>query len=1088
MTTFQTDHVYADDNPTGTSSDVYPIDIVVTDSQGGVGTLGTSAAQSDIFSTHADGNDDWGPSIGRQEQAATLARLARSLRGPPPSIRTAGYTRCSTDSRAMRRLAIVNPATGAVTPVGSGVGTHMITLEVAADGTMYGVGYVDGELYRIDKSLGTATPIGNTGITAVMDLAFNSAGVLYATVANQLWTVNTATGASTPVGTIVSAMHIMGIMFDASDNLLATDYMPAAPLFAVNLTTLAAVVVGPTGFDFPHGGDIFVQTGVPAPLSVTVNNVAPTIHSAALSSASINEGESVTVTGSFSDPALGVVTEIFTGTATWSDGISTPVSIVGGTFSTTRTFADDNPSGTNADTFTVDISISDDDGGGGTPAVQSDIFSTHAGGTRLGTINRATGAGNDVGPFGTSATWAAAFDTDGRLFTLFDGFSGSARLGIVNQATGAVTPVGPGVGTNMITLEIAADGTMYGVGFDDRQLYRIDKTLGTATPIGDTGITAVMDLAFNSAGVLYATVENRLWTVNTATGASTPVGTISGAMHVMGIMFDASDNLLATDFMEEAPLFAVNLTTLAAVVVGPTGFDFPHGGDIFVQTGVPAPLSVTINNVAPTIDSAVLSSSSINEGESVTVTGSFSDPALGVSTETFTGTATWSDGVSTPVSIAGGTFSTTRTFADDDPSGTSADTFTVDISISDDDGGVGTLGTPAVQSDIFSTHAGGTRLGTINRATGAGSDIGPFGTFDTWAAAFDTDGTLFTLFDGFSGSARLGIVNQVTGAVTPVGSGVGTNMITLEVAADGTMYGVGYNDRLLYRIDKTLGTATPIGDTGIEFVMDLAINSAGVLYATVLNQLWTVNTATGASTPVGTISGAMHIMGIMFDASDNLLATDFMPAAPLFAVNLTTLAAVVVGPTGFDFPHGGDIFVQTGVPIVLSVTVNNVAPVILSLSATSVDENGLVTLSGTYSDTGTQDTHTLTIDWGEGPVTLPLPVSGGSFSFTHQYLDDNPSGTASDLYTIGVTLTDDDTGTDVEQHHDHDRQRRSGDPVTLSATSVDENGTRNPERHLQRPGHAGHAHVDDRLGRRPGDVATAGLGRQLQLHPPVPGR
>ena len=44
---------------------------------------------------------------------------------------------------------------------------------------------------------------------------------------------------------------------------------------------------------------------------------------------------------------------------------------------------------------------------------------------------------------------------------------------------------------------------------------------------------------------------------------------------------------------------------------------------------------------------------------------------------------------------------------------------------------------------------------------------------------------------------------------------------------------------------------------------------------------------------------------------------------------------------------------------------------------------------------------------------MPLPVSGGSFSFTHQYLDDNPSGTSSDLYTIGVTLTDDDTGTDT---------------------------------------------------------------------------
>ncbi len=90
--------------------------------------------------------------------------------------------------------------------------------------------------------------------------------------------------------------------------------------------------------------------------------------------------------------------------------------------------------------------------------------------------------------------------------------------------------------------------------------------------------------------------------------------------------------------------------------------------------------------------------------------------------------------------------------------------------------------------------------------------------------------------------------------------------------------------------------------------------------------------------------------------------------------------------------------------------VNNVAPVLLTLGATSVDEDGTVTLSGTYSDVGTQDTHTLTITWGEGtPVTYA--VSGGTFSFTHQYLDDNPTGSASDVYPIGVTLTDDDTGT-----------------------------------------------------------------------------
>jgi hypothetical protein len=83
----------------------------------------------------------------------------------------------------------------------------------------------------------------------------------------------------------------------------------------------------------------------------------------------------------------------------------------------------------------------------------------------------------------------------------------------------------------------------------------------------------------------------------------------------------------------------------------------------------------------------------------------------------------------------------------------------------------------------------------------------------------------------------------------------------------------------------------------------------------------------------------------------------------------------------------------------------------VTLTANSVNENGVVTLSGTYSDAGTLDTHTVRIDWGEGPL-VDLAVSGGSFTFTHQYKDDNPTGTGVDPYIISVRLTDDDSGHD----------------------------------------------------------------------------
>ena len=56
----------------------------------------------------------------------------------------------------------------------------------------------------------------------------------------------------------------------------------------------------------------------------------------------------------------------------------------------------------------------------------------------------------------------------------------------------------------------------------------------------------------------------------------------------------------------------------------------------------------------------------------------------------------------------------------------------------------------------------------------------------------------------------------------------------------------------------------------------------------------------------------------------------------------------------------------------------------------------------------------MTIDWGDGSdsTTLTLDAGQRQFSATHQYLDDNPTGTPSDTYTVSVTITDDDTGSD----------------------------------------------------------------------------
>ena len=146
---------------------------------------------------------------------------------------------------------------------------------------------------------------------------------------------------------------------------------------------------------------------------------------------------------------------------------------------------------------------------------------------------------------------------------------------------------------------------------------------------------------------------------------------------------------------------------------------------------------------------------------------------------------------------------------------------------------------------------------------------------------------------------------------------------------------------------------------------------------------------------------------------------DATGVAPTFS------AASLDGPTRHGWPAVTDAAGEWDD----SATVNilNVAQTVsVSLSDASISEDGSITLNGTFFDPGIVDTHTVVIDWNvngpdEGTTTIttagPNPagttltdLGNGrwSVSATHQYLDDNPTGTLSDDYQIGVTVTDDE--------------------------------------------------------------------------------
>ncbi|MCU0963072.1 MAG: FG-GAP-like repeat-containing protein, partial [Pirellulaceae bacterium] len=90
------------------------------------------------------------------------------------------------------------------------------------------------------------------------------------------------------------------------------------------------------------------------------------------------------------------------------------------------------------------------------------------------------------------------------------------------------------------------------------------------------------------------------------------------------------------------------------------------------------------------------------------------------------------------------------------------------------------------------------------------------------------------------------------------------------------------------------------------------------------------------------------------------------------------------------------------------VSVDNVAPVLNNLTVTStLNEGETATLSGVIADLGTNDSFTLTVDWGDGSLaeTTAFEVGTTTFSLSHPYPDEG-------LYSVSVALQDDDAGLD----------------------------------------------------------------------------
>jgi hypothetical protein len=976
---FTVTHQYLDDNPSGTPSDTYIIGAAITDDDGATGTSSSLALTS---VTGEFSNTDFDNAT----SAAFTPRVATQLTfsGPGFAHSHSGTVALSVD----------------VHDAGTGlwVSVYSQTLSSGAQFNFNGLS-VNFASRTIDQVRLTSNPgQGNTyhswGGTTINVIANPSEAVAVANVAPTVALapvgfVNEG-GTATVAGTITDPgtldPHMVTISWgDGSPNMVLS--------LAAGVTTFSGVNHqylddGPSPGNGTASDNYAISVRVTdddggtgsSSTTITVQNVAPA--SVVLSGASINENGVATVAGSFADPGT---QDRHTVVVNWGPGETpTTLALLFGArdFILVHQYLDDNPSGTATDAYPVSVSVLDDDGGVGTAATTVTV--------------------QNVAP--ASVVLSGASIRENGVATVAGSFTDPGTLDVHT----IVLNWGPGETPTTATLSVGQRD------FTLTHQYLDDNPTGTPADVFAIAATISDDDAGAGTATASVTVANVAPTV-----VLNPVAAISenGVATLSGVIADpgtADSFTLAINWGDPLSPDNVQAITFTASATGSQAFTLTHQYTDDNPTGTPADVYtiavtvtdddtgsdsaatiVTVNNVAPA--SVVLSGASIGENGVATVSGSFTDPGT---LDVHTVVLDWGLAETpTTVTLAVGQrdFTLTHQYLDDNPTGTPSDVYAISATVTDDDGGTGVASASATVANVAPAVVlnAVAAISENGMATLTGTITDP-GTQDSFTLSVNWGDPLspnnaetYTFAPSASGSQAFTLTHQYKDD-NPSGSASDTYAIAVTVTDDDTGLGtagtsVSVNNVAPSGIVLNNGTVSENG----TFTLAGSFTDPGTLDTHTVVIVWGPGEGgTTLTLPAGVLT---------FSASHQYL--DDNPsgtAADVYPVSVTvTDDDTGVGTAG------------------TSVTVTNVAPSSVVLNPVlAISENGVATLTGSFTDPGTQDVHTVAVNWGPGetPTTVTLAVGQRGFTLTHQYNDDNPTGTPSDSYPIAVTVTDDDTG------------------------------------------------------------------------------
>ncbi len=490
----------------------------------------------------------------------------------------------------------------------------------------------------------------------------------------------------------------------------------------------------------------------------------------------------------------------------------------------------------------------------------------------------------------------------------------------------------------------------------------ITATLSVTDPY-HAAVTSSAQITINNAAPVLGTITaptGQIPLANTVTVSApfTDAGTNDTHTATVSWGDTTSSNATITESLGSGSLSASHTYTTAGVYTATITLHDDNGG---LATG-----SVVLHLNGPPVANAG-GPYSTTEGTGAQLSGTATDPEHDPLTTTWNITPTIEDPGTTCTSTATSTLTPTVTCNDDAVLGA---TLTANDGIN-----------PPVSSQTTVTVLNAAPiLGTPSITSGPvapGSNVHVSDTF-TDAGTNDTHTATINWGDVTSST---GVVNESGGSGSVSGdhsyshSGLYTVTITLTDDNGGTSV---KTTQVLVNSQPTVDAGGPyVGSEGSQLLLQATANDAD---GDPLTYAWTY-TVSGANSPQCTPTGAgTHLAALTLVCNDD-----------------ATVNATVTVSDGITAPVHSDT----------TLTVGNVAPVLGSVVQDQSPPPGstAAVLVG-FSDAGTNDTHTATIDWGDGstsPGTVSETNGSGTVHGAHTYATDGH-------YNVTVTVTDDDGG------------------------------------------------------------------------------